>query len=288
MNRTLPFFALCFLGACCFTVATVLQPDAMVWSQSGQGSVLKILLGNGRQLLANHFMTKADVYFHSGYYPTIFDKKPAHEENHLAGGDADHHESAPSNGAHENHDEHGDEHEADFMGPPRDLFERIGRHALITEHTHLEHGNEREILPWLKLTAELDPHKTEAYTIASYWLANRLGKQKEAEQFLREGLRQNPDSYEILLELGKLYWKFDHDSEHAANVWKMSLRRWLQQEPQKQKPNYGALYDLTLALARYEEQRGDYHSAIAYLEQARTVSPSPEALDKQIADLRKR
>jgi tetratricopeptide (TPR) repeat protein len=288
MKRTFPWFALCFLGACSCTLATLLQPDAMVWSQSGKGSVLKILLGNGRQLLANHFMTKADVYFHSGYYPTIFDKKPVHHEDHLAGGgQADHPEGDQSEAGHK---DEGDEHseDADFLGPPGDLFERIGRNAMITEHTHLEHGNEREILPWLKLTAELDPHRIQAYTVASYWLANRLGKQKEAEEFLREGLRQNPDSYEILLELGKLYWNFEHDAEHAATVWQMSLRRWLQQEPQKEKPNNAALYDLTLGLARYEEQRGDYQRAIAYLERARTISPSPEALDRRIADLRKR
>src|SRR5215831_2330509 len=256
MKRTFPWFALCFLGACTFTLATLLQPDAMIWSQSGKGSVLKILLGNGRQLLANHFMTKADVYFHSGYYPTIFDKKPVHHEDHLAGGgSADHQESGHNDG-----DEHGEEDETDFLGPPRDLFERIGRNALITEHTHLEHGNEREILPWLRLTAELDPHRIQAYTVASYWLANRLGKQKEAEQFLREGLRQNPDSYEILRDLGKMYWNFEHDPERAATVWQMSLRRWLQQEPQKEKPDNAALLDLTLGLARYEEQRGDYQS----------------------------
>ena len=288
MKQTLPYFLLCFLGACSFTLATFLQPDAMLWSHSGQASILNIILGNGRQLLANHFMTKADVYFHSGYYPTIFDKKPTHDENHLAGGGGDHHEAGHAEAGHEDHDEHGEEHEGDFLGPPRDLFERIGRHALITEHTHLEHGNEREILPWLKLTAELDPHKIQAYTVASYWLANHLGKPKEAEQFLREGLRQNPDSYEILLELGKIYSKFDHDEDRAATVWKMSLRRWAQQEPQKEKPNFGALLDLTLDLARYEEQHGDYKAAIAYLEQAKTVSPSPVAIEKQISELRKR
>ena len=285
MKRTLPYFALCFLGACCFTVATTLQPDALVWSQSGQGNVLKILLGNGRELLANHFMTKADVYFHSGYYPGIFDNRPASHENHLSGGDVDHHEEGHAGGAHEDHDE---EHEGDFLGAPRDLFERIGRNARITVHTHLDNGNEREILPWLKLTAELDPHKIQAYTVASYWLANHLGRPKEAEEFLREGLRQNPDSYEILLEMGKVYYKFDHDPDRAANVWKMSLRRWAQHEPQKEKPNFAALLDLTLGLARYEEKRGDYKASIAYLEQAKTIAPFPQTIEKQIADLRKR
>ena len=31
-------------------------------------------MGDSRQLFANHFFTKADVYFHSGYYPSVFDQ----------------------------------------------------------------------------------------------------------------------------------------------------------------------------------------------------------------------
>ena len=59
---------------------------------------------------------------------------------------------------------------------------------MITEHTHLEGGNEREILPWLRLSAELDPQRVETYTVAAYWL-RAVGKMVEAEHFLREGLR---------------------------------------------------------------------------------------------------
>ena len=82
-----------------------------------------------------------------------------------------------------------EEHEKQmhFLGPPRDWIERFGRHFMITEHTHLQGNNEREILPWLKLASELDPQKIETYTVAAYWLRD-MGKIKEAEGFLREGL----------------------------------------------------------------------------------------------------
>ena len=39
----------------------------------------------------------------------------------------------------------------------------------------------------------------ETYTVTAYWLRERMGKVDEAEQFLREGLRENPDSYEFML-----------------------------------------------------------------------------------------
>src|SRR5262245_54561255 len=79
VKRT-PILILLLLLATCFSLATLLQPQALAYGQRGQDNVLQVFLGNGRWLLANHFVTKADVYFHSGYYPTIFDRKPAQEE----------------------------------------------------------------------------------------------------------------------------------------------------------------------------------------------------------------
>ena len=43
----------------------------------------------------------------------------------------------------------------------------------------LENGREKEILPWLKLSAEMDPHLIDTYTVAAYWLANHLHKVDE-------------------------------------------------------------------------------------------------------------
>src|SRR5438309_1796727 len=83
-----------------------------------------------------------------------------------------------------------------------DWIERFGRHFLITQHSHLSGGNEREILPWLRFSAELDPQRVETYTVAAYWLRS-MGKIVEAERFLRDGLLANPGSPEILFELGR-------------------------------------------------------------------------------------
>src|SRR6266436_6452811 len=144
-RRTSTILILLLLIGTCFSLSTILQPRTALWSgRHDSGNVLKVLLGDGRRLFANHFFVKADIYFHSGYYPSIFDQGAAREDTgHLAG--------------REDHGEDAHEHEADFLGPPRDWVERFGRHFLITKHTHLEGGKEREILPWLKLSAELDP-----------------------------------------------------------------------------------------------------------------------------------
>jgi tetratricopeptide (TPR) repeat protein len=267
---------LVLLVAACFSLATVVQPRAESWSRRGEtDGVLKVLLGDGRRLFANQFFVEADVSFHSGYYPSVFDQTPAREERgHLTGDE----------GA------SGDEHERKmkFLDPPRDLLERFGRHFLITEHTHLQGGNEREVLPWLKISADLDPQRVETYTVAAYWLRTRLGKVREAESFLREGLRNNPNSYELLFELGRLYSENEHDPARARNVWELALRRWREQEPKKAEPDTLALEQIAINLGRLEEKAGNLGRAVDYLETARAVSPKPEALQQQIEDLKRK
>jgi tetratricopeptide (TPR) repeat protein len=176
----------------------------------------------------------------------------------------------------------------DFLGTPNDWIERFGRHFMVTEHTHLTGGNEREILPWLKLSAELDPQRVETYTVAAYWLRNRLGKVAEAEQFLRQGLRANPNSYEILYELGCLYSENHHDPVHARNVWEMALRDWTQQQAGKKDADLFTFEEIAVHLARLEESQGNLARAIELLQLAKRATPRPEALDKQIQELRQK
>ena len=232
---------------------------------------LYLVLGDGRRLFANHFFVKADVYFHSGYYPSIF-YQGKRESGHMEG--------------HEEH-ESGHDDDENFLGPPKDWVERIGRHFMISEHTHLEHGNEREILPWLKLSSELDPQRVETYTTGAYMLANHLHQPREAEQFLREGLRANPNSYEILFALGRVYYENDHDAQRARNVWELALRRWNEQERGKKAPDNFALEQIVVHLARLEEDEKRFPQAIAYLETAKQLSPTPAALQRQIDEIKR-
>ena len=258
----------------CFSLATLLQPAATALSKDGQSEgVMKILMGDGRKIFAEHFFTEADVTFHSGYYPSIFD-----------------HTQAPKNSRHMTSEEGSaeeEEHERqmDFLGPPRDIIERFGRHFMITEHTHLVKGNEREILPWLKLSAELDPQRIDTYTVTAYFLRVHLGNAAEAEQFLREGLRANPGSYEILFELGRLYSENYHDTARARNVWEAAYHRWNEAEAAGKEPDTFVLEEIVTNLAAIEEQAGNFASAISYLHLAQKISPNPGVLEKQIKEL---
>ena len=271
-----------------FAVSTSLQPRAEAWT-AGRGSdhLLHVIFGDGRELLANHLFIKADVYFHSGYYPSIFDLNHAPTNAaHMvqASTESDHHHHDQGDAAEIAEEEH--EKAMSFLGDPRDWIERFGRKFMISNHTHLSGGKEREILPWLRLSADLDPHRIETYTVAAYWLRANLHKSVEAEQFLREGLRANPSSYEIMFELGRLYSEDSHDVIRARNLWEMAYLRWNQQEAKKETPNLFALGQITVRLGNLERDQGRYAKAIEWMEIAKTASPDPKAIQTQIDGLR--
>jgi tetratricopeptide (TPR) repeat protein len=275
VNRRLSLLILLLLLVGCFSLAAILQPRTeYLGKSSGSDNVLKVLLGDGRKLFANHFFVQADVYFHNGYYPGIFDQNQAPKDSRHMTGQGDEHEE--------------DEHvrQMAFLGPPRDWVERFGRHFLVTEHSHLEGSKEREILPWLRISAELDPHRIETYTVSSYWLRRQLGKPQEAEKFLRDGLRHNPNSYELLFELGQLYLENYREPDRARNVWELALKRWHEQQDGAKEPDLISLEEIAVHLARLEEQAGNLASAITYLEIATKASPHREILEKQISELR--
>jgi tetratricopeptide (TPR) repeat protein len=275
MKRVAPMLWLLLLLATCFSLATALQPFAATWSRGAQsGSVLKLALGDGRRLFANHFFVQADVALHSGYYPSIFDAADKPKSSVLTAEPGGHDEAA---------------HQREMaLGQSRDWIEAFGRNFRITEHTHLEGGQEREILPWLRLSAELDPQRVDTYTVASYWLCKRLGKAKEAEAFLREGLQNNPGSPEIFYELGRLYLEDRREPDRARKVLDLALARWSSQEGNKPEPNLLLLDQITVRLADLEADAGNFPRAISLMELAKKASPHPEKLDKLIQELRQK
>ena len=276
MKGPIPCLLWLLLLAGCFSLATIIQPRPLVWTgNSDTGGALKRLLGDSRRLFANQFFVQADVTFHSGYYPSIFDQAKAPKDTrHLTAK-----EGEPEAEEHER--------QMNFLGPPRDWIERFGRHFLITEHTHLEGGKAREILPWLRMSAELDPQKIETYTVAAYWLRS-LGKLNEAESFLRAGLRNNPGNCELLFEMGRLYNENFHDAGRARNVWEAALRKWTEAAEAKKNPDLSQLDEIAVNLARLEEKQGDLPRAIQLLELATRATPNPEALRRQIDELKQK
>ena len=300
--------AIGLLGTIAFSLAACLEP----WFQSWKGSrtksdnLLQTALGDGRKLFASHFYAKADAYFHNGYYPTIFDNQEGFSKAHIAG---------------DMHPGPEDELAANFLGKPLDWIDSFGRHFYPSRHTHLgesecghtccqraangqghnencDHKNhenghhdsspagEREILPWLRLSAELDPERIETYVVCAYWLRNALKKPDEAEQFLRVGLQANPGEPELLFELGRVYLENRADAGRARNVWELALQQWRRREESRPEPNIFLRAQILGQLAALEEKDKQFARAIDYLTELKSISPNKDSVQKWIDGLK--
>jgi tetratricopeptide (TPR) repeat protein len=268
---------------------------------SAGGDFVELVFGDSRRMFADHFFRKADVYFHSGYYPTIFDETTGTSAMARPGAqweDAGDSASAskpaergPAEGHDHDHDhdhDHGDaeEDELRFLKPPADWIDAFGRHFYPTEHSHLDEGTEKEMLPWLRLSASLDPQRVKTYTVASFWLRKSMNRVTEAEQFLREGWRANPHSHEIIFELGRLFSEDKNDPVRARNLWDLAIQEWQKQESVKEEPDFFALQQMLGHLALLDQKEGHFDRAIHHFELLKRISPRPEEIQKRIEEIR--
>jgi hypothetical protein len=270
----------------CFGLAADLQPQfsAMRLSRA-QGDIFMVLLGDSRRMFANEFYTKADEYYHSGYYPSIYDNRDAFETPHMA----------EDTGAVSSKN-HGDE--GSFMGPPRDWIDAFGRHFFPDRHTHLDEGGPdddlsssdqvREILPWLKLSTDLDPQNVQNYTVTAYWLRERMHKTDEANEVLLDGLHENPGSCDILFELGRLYEQSYYDTNRAENVWLAAARNWrpIEGVTDAKFANDFIFEKIATQLGDVERDQGHWPQAIAWFRAAQKVSLTPDALQTWINEMK--
>lgn len=297
MKAASPKLVFALLIALAYTLGTCAHLQALNRVDAGSNDgAFKKLLGDGRRLFAGQFVEMADVYLHSGFYPSIFDRRDVKAPKAVSGrtADADDHDDHAHEGhKHDaegkcvHHNEHQDEHEMamDFMGKPNDWLEGFIRRFRITKHTHLENGEEREVLPWLKLAIELDPQAIETYTATAFWLRKNLGNAKDAEEVLREGMRNNPKSFEILFELGKLHKESHQDPVKAQHIWEAALSLWNKQTTDAKTASMKSYSELTINLARLMADAGNFQRAIQYFELAKMASPRPEAIQQQIDEI---
>jgi tetratricopeptide (TPR) repeat protein len=295
--RTL-FLLLLALLIFCFSVAANLQPRFQAFENARRQSdnFFSLLLGDSSRIFANSSFIEADAYYHSGFYPTIFDNNSAFKTPHMA----------EDTGAIASRNQG---EETSFMGPPRDWIDAFGRKFIPNRHTHLDEGGPtddlskshevREILPWLKLSAELDPENIKTYVVTAFWLRTRLDNVAEAEQVLREGLRHNPNDPQLLFELGRIYFDNYHNPVRARNIWEAALRSWEEQTgsaplSEKLKPDsehYDSRFifeELQANLAQLEEKAGNPDAAIMRWEQAKLASSAPASVQRHIDELKQK
>jgi tetratricopeptide (TPR) repeat protein len=301
-NLALILFSLLALA---FTLVTWLQPWHSAWEgarRRDQG-VLAVFMGDGRRLFGEYFFRKADIYFHSGVYPSMFDRTATTAENHMVSATAAPADSHASENAQEHaHEEeaegdHDHDHDHDHESPELparhdaavDWLDRFSRNFYPTRHIHFEDGADaREILPWIRISAELNPQRVATYTTAAYWLRRHMGKIDEAEQFLRDGLRANPGNAEILFELGRLFDEDRKDSVRAGNLYALALREWRAKIAEPQTEDITLLRQILAHLASIEERQGHLAEAIQHWQSLLPSLEDPTAVQERIAELEAR
>src|SRR5580692_3533083 len=102
-----PYLMVLLMAIVCFSLAAWLEPRIQIFQQARSADMMSLLLGDSRRMFANHFFVKADAYFHSGFYPSIFDNQESFQTAHIA-------EDAGAMKGKNTGDELG------FMGPTRD------------------------------------------------------------------------------------------------------------------------------------------------------------------------
>lgn len=252
---------------------------------------LEVYLGEGQKIFATHFYRKADVYYHSGMYPTIFDNTESFRTEHMA-------EDAGAAASRNTGDEE------KFLGKPLDFIDRFSRAFFPSIHTHLDQGGAasaghpspdlskgsagqvREILPWLKVAQELDPDEPLTYTVAAYWLRRRMGQDREAEMFLREGLKHLPDNPALLFELGRVYAENRKDPQRARNIWLHASKVSQGRENTASDEEKFILQEIESRLAVLDENENNRAGAIEHWEQVEKLTPLPGPVAERIQRIR--
>ncbi len=163
------------------------------------------VMGGTAELAGNEAYQEADVYFHAG--TTL---KCKHE------GGAD---RCAENGCTRLRNA-----DMDYL-PLHSWFQQMQASASPQIHRHLAGTESREMLPWFIVSTRLNPHLVEAWSTGTYWFY-RSGEVKRAEQFVCDGIRNNPTDYRLYFDRGVLYYHLKQwdravsDLQTAERLWK--------------------------------------------------------------------
>ncbi|MBC7326486.1 hypothetical protein H5T87_00015 [bacterium] len=84
-------------------------------------------------------------------------------------------------------------------------------------------GEHEKIAPLIRIITWLDPHFIEAYSSGAWQLAWNSEDWRlipSAEEFLQEGIKNNPDKYELYADMGWLYYDKVKDYDKAVEWYK--------------------------------------------------------------------
>ncbi|MCK4994273.1 MAG: hypothetical protein KAS13_04405 [Candidatus Omnitrophica bacterium] len=173
---------------------------------ASQNDMLYKIFGQLRKDIGAFCYLKADQYFHRG----------------------SHHADGHKNCSFETHDndteKHSDcEHHLDKKTAPEkplDLFAKVYKAIHFRPVLHLGSFENAEILPWFDITTRFNPHFINAYLDGGFWLNTKMNQPDKALAFLRRGLKYNPLSWQIVFQMGEIYFTKKKDYAKSYSYFK--------------------------------------------------------------------
>lgn len=104
-------------------------------------------------------------------------------------------------------------------------FQKLHAQLAPNDHVHLHTRDMDEMMPWLELGMQFNPHNPDIYLTAAYWLSRQTDHTETALAILRKGQVNVPFHYEIQLEKGRLLLHSGRLAE-AAEAFAAGLAFW--------------------------------------------------------------
>ncbi len=251
----------------CIFLSSQIQGDVQASAEPFQDDPLFQMLGSAKEVLGDMVYLKADSYFHGGLRADMLE---SFDESHGL--------------SEEDHEETERHLEKNFK--PADWVDNVYRQVYVSEHRHMEKENSQEMLPILGLSVKLNPHNISAVLSSAYWLQNRSGDDNQALAVLTQGYKDNPDSWEIVLELGKIYFELKKDPKTAIDYYLSAIRNMEKAEHEWFDPILARYH-----LAEAYLQAGDKENASKFYKEALVLYPDQqesalkEILKKKILEM---
>jgi len=224
--------------------------------------ILERMFGGLRGAIGDWAFMKAEEYHHRGL---PFLKAMAYHEGESPFATEEHH-----------HEEAGADKAVN-----KDFFSKIYSSVKVTADSHLKPAEEKETLPWFYIEVAFDPNDIRGYVLGGYWL-QRLNKFDEGMRFMKEGLKNNPNSASISAAIGMLYFqaKKIKDAaqylERARTLWKAGQFPNDSQDRYSRSDQYFA-FDL---LGGIYEKAKEYPKAITVYQELYNMQPNSVVLEK--------
>ncbi len=206
-------------------------------------------------LVGDYFWNKADDYFHGGV---------SHRTR-------EHHKMYRNEAVHQ------ETEDVSKKQSHLDFIQRINAAVMVNKHIHLSGVEAKEILPWFRLAALLNPHNVNAYVIGAFWLARKFGKPEKAMEFLKEGRENNPDDYRIYWEFAFLYY-YRRDFEKAIESLETSKSFW----KSRISPNDDEMASLYDFLGFLYWKTGEYSKSLENYEKFLKIFPADQEIKDRI------